>query len=92
MMPRAMTMAGLLLAAVAATAGCQTSQPPAMPRIENPAPAATASPLETERYQLEEEKRTLSEDYSENIDRIQRINARLIQINIELQRQTNPHY
>ncbi|MHC1789453.1 hypothetical protein [Solidesulfovibrio sp.] len=92
MKPRALLPACLLLAAVAATPGCQTQTPPAMPQIGNPLPATGASPLETERYQLEEEKRVLYEDYSENIDRIQRINARLIQINIELQRQTNPHY
>ncbi len=43
-------------------------------------------------YQLEEEKRSLSEKYSDHVDRIQQINSRLIQINIELQRQANPHY
>jgi hypothetical protein len=85
-------LAVLLLVAVAAP-GCKTkSTPPPMPQQDHLAPVPGSSPLETERYQLEEEKRTLSADYSENIDRIQRINARLIQINIELQRQTNPHY
>ncbi|MFP5258339.1 MAG: hypothetical protein ACLGQH_04880 [Acidobacteriota bacterium] len=89
MTQRAMILACLLLAVLAA-AGCKKkSTPPAMPQITYPAPT---NPLEAERNQLEEEKRTLSEDYSENIDRIQRINARLIQINIELRRQTNPLY
>lgn len=87
---RAMMLVALLLVAAP---GCKkTTTPPPMPQHESPLPAVGASPLETERHQLEEEKRTLSQDYSENIDRIQRINARLIQINIELQRQTNPHY
>lgn len=86
---RALTLACLLLAVVAVTGCKKKSTPPAMPQIEHPAPT---NPLEAERNQLEEEKRTLSEDYSENIDRIQRINARLIQINIQLQRQANPLY
>lgn len=89
---RPLLLVAVLLVALAAPGCKKTATPPPMPQHESPMPAAGASPLETERYQLEEEKRTLSEDYSENIDRIQRINARLIQINIELQRQTNPHY
>lgn len=89
---RALMLVALLLVAAAAPGCKKTITPPPMPQHESPMPAAGASPLETERYQLEEEKRTLSQDYSDNIDRIQRINARLIQINIELQRQTNPHY
>ena len=75
-----------------AAPGCKKHAPPAMPQYDALEPGPGASPLESERYRLEQEKRTLSEDLSENLDRIQRINARLIQINIELQRQTNPHY
>ncbi|MYL83043.1 hypothetical protein GTA51_07820 [Desulfovibrio aerotolerans] len=86
---RAMILACLLLAVVGSVGCKKNSTPPAMPQITYPAPT---SPLEVERNQLEEEKRSLSEDYSENIDSIQRINARLIQINIELHRQTNPQY
>jgi hypothetical protein len=57
-----------------------------MPQLANPQPEAGADPLEVERYQLEEEKRTLTDKYGANIDRIKQINARLIEINIELGR------
>jgi len=86
---RPMLLACLLLAVVGSVGCKKKSTPPAMPQITYPAPT---SPQEVERNQLEEEKRSLSEDYSENIDRIQRINARLIQINIELHNQAQPRY
>ncbi len=82
----------LLLAALLGAACSKKATPPAMPQVANPLPGPGAGALEMERYQLEEEKRTLSEKYADNIERIQAINARLIQINIELQRHINPHY
>ena len=54
-------------------------------------PGAGADALEVERYQLETEKRTLEDSYSSNIDRIQQINARLIEINLELRRRANQY-
>ena len=57
-----------------------------MPQVPNPPPAAGADALEVERYQLLEEKRALSENYGDNIDRIKQVNNRLIEINIELDR------
>jgi|GEM_PF-1978460 len=87
-----LSLACLVLAALFVMPGCNTKgTPPAMPQIANPVPAEGASPLEVERYQLEEEKRSLSEKYADHVDRIQQINTRLIQINIELHRQANPH-
>ena len=90
---RVLPLACLLLALTVAP-GCKKakSTAPAMPLYDALEPGPGANPLEIERYQLEQEKRTLSENLSDNLDRIQRINARIIQINIELQRQTNPHY
>ncbi len=66
--------------------------PPAMPEHVSPAPGPTASPQEIERHQLEQEKSALEEKYGDNLDRIQEINARLIELNIEIRRQSNPHY
>lgn len=90
---RVLPLACLVLA-LAVAPGCKKtkSAPPAMPQYDALEPGPGANPLEIERYHLEQEKRTLSEKLSDNLDRIQRINARLIQINIELQRQNNPHY
>ena len=83
----------LLLAVFAFLPGCKSTSPPPPPMPQlTPMPGSGASALEMERYQLEEEKRSLSEKYSDHVDRIQQINSRLIQINIELQRQANPHY
>lgn len=79
----------LLMALALCLAGCRKNSPPVMPLTPNPAPAAEASALEMERYQLEEEKRSLSTKYSDNLDRIQQITTRLIQINIEISRQAN---
>lgn len=62
---------------------------PPMPEVPNPPPAAGASALEVERYQLIEQKRALSQNYGANIDRIKQINNRLIEINLELRRQGN---
>jgi hypothetical protein len=81
----------LLVAMVLCLAGCNKKSPPQMPLVPNPAPAVGASAQEMERYQLEEEKRSLAEKYGDNIDRIQQINARLIQLNIDISRQTNSH-
>jgi hypothetical protein len=90
---RALLLVCLLLAVATVLGGCnKKSKPPAMPQYASPAPTTGASPQEVERYQLEEEKRALSEKYGDNIDRIQQINARLIQLNIEISRQANPHY
>lgn len=88
---RRCTLALCCLLAVTAplAAGCKNVTPPAMPQIANPEPGPGASAQEVERYQLEEEKRSLSENYGPNIDRIQQINARLIQLNLEIRRQTN---
>ena len=90
---RVLTLACLVLA-LAVVPGCNKAKntAPAMPQYDALEPGPGANPLEIERYQLEQEKRTLSENLGDNLDRIQRINARIIQINIELQRQTNPHY
>lgn len=90
---RVLPLACLALA-LAVAPGCNKSKSTAqaMPQYDALEPGPGANPLEIERYQLEQEKRTLSENLSDNLDRIQRINARIIQINIELQRQTNPHY
>ncbi|EHJ46617.1 hypothetical protein DFW101_0600 [Solidesulfovibrio carbinoliphilus subsp. oakridgensis] len=83
----------LLGAAMPFTVGCKKkTTPPPMPQAENPVPGPGASAQEVERYQLEEEKRSLTDKYGENIGRIQQINARLIQLNIEINRQANPHY
>jgi len=83
----------LLAAALPMGAGCvKKATPPPMPQAPNPAPAPGASAQEVERYQLEEEKRSLTDKYADNIARIQQINARLIQLNIEINRQANPHY
>jgi len=90
---QAQKVLSLLLIAFFIIPGCvKKSTPPPMPLTANPMPAAGATPLEMERYQLQEEKRALSEKYGDNIGRIQEINVRLIQINIDLQRQANPHY
>jgi len=65
---------------------CGKVKVPPMPQVPNPPPAAGADALEVERYQLLEEKRALSENYGDNIDRIKQVNNRLIEINIELDR------
>ena len=90
---RVLALACMVLA-LAAVTGCKKSKctAPALTLYDSLEPAPGANPLELEQFRLEREKRTLSEHFSENLDRIQRINARLIQINIELQRQNNPHY
>lgn len=75
----------LAACAMVAPTGCHRSTPPPMPQIPNPVPAPGADPLEVERHQLLEEKRTLEAQYGDNIARIQQLNSRLIQINIELQ-------
>jgi hypothetical protein len=81
----------LLVASLALGTGCrQKATPPPMPQVANPMPGPGASPLEVERHQLEEEKRGLTEQYGDNLARIQRINARLIEINIEISRRQNP--
>lgn len=67
--------------------GCRHVSPPPMPDVPNPVPGPEAGSLEVERYQLQEEKRVLGQNYGDNIDRIQQINTRLIEINMELQRQ-----
>lgn len=78
----------LLPCAMLGSTGCRrTTPPPPMPQVANPVPGPTADPLEVERYQLIEEKQTLEAQYGDNLARIQAINARLIQINIELQQQ-----
>lgn len=83
-------MCCLLAALLPLGAGCnKKSTTPTIPQVANPVPGPGASPLEVERYQLEEEKRSLTSNYAENIDRIQQINARLIQLNIAITRQTN---
>jgi len=79
----------LLVALALCLVGCRKNSPPTMPLTPNPAPAVGASALEMERYQLEEEKRSLSTKYGDNLDRIQQITTRLIQINIEISRQAN---
>ncbi|MEA4856538.1 hypothetical protein [Solidesulfovibrio sp.] len=80
-----------LLVAVLALAGCrQKVTPPPMPQVASPVPGPGASPLEVERHQLEEEKRGLTEQYGDNLARIQQINARLIEINIEINRRQQP--
>lgn len=87
------TLAFLVGITFALQAGCTSkAAPPAMPQVENPTPGPGATAQEVERYQLEEEKRALSDKYGENIARIQEINSRLIQLNIEINRQANPHY
>jgi len=81
-------LAGLGLAflvALVVACGSKVKAPP-MPEVPNPPPAAGASALEVERYQLIEEKRVLAEKYGDNIDRIKQINNRLIEINLELHR------
>ncbi|MGE4536701.1 MAG: hypothetical protein AB7D37_06470 [Desulfovibrio sp.] len=80
----------LLAAVLPLGAGCdKKATPPAMPQLVNPQPGPGASPQEVERYQLEEEKRTLVDNYGDNIDRIQQINARLIQLNMEIHNQAH---
>jgi hypothetical protein len=81
------------LAAVALSlgAGCQKKAvPPAMPQVVSPVPGPGASAQEVERHQLEEEKRALMEQYGDNLARIQQINSRLIELNIQIERQKNP--
>jgi hypothetical protein len=80
------TLAGLLLAAtLPPLGGCIVkAKPPPMPEVPNPPPPQGADALEVERYRLQEEKRSLAGSYGSNIDRIKEINARLIEINIEL--------
>lgn len=81
-----------LLVAVLVTvaAGCaKKATPPPMHALPNPQPGPGADALEVERYQLETEKRTLESSYGSNLDRIQQINARLIEINLELRRRTS---
>lgn len=83
----------LLLAAMPGLPGCvKKSKPPTMSQFASPTPGAEASAEEVERYQLEQEKRSLSEKYGDNIDRIKQINDRLIELNIKLNLQTNHHY
>lgn len=65
-------------------AACNTVKAPPMPQVPNPPPAAGASALEVERYQLQEEKRSLEGNYGDHLDRIKQINSRLIEINLEL--------
>lgn len=91
-MGRAKTSIAWLLAAVLLTlaAGCaKKSTPPPMPTPPNPQPGSGADALEVERYRLVEEKRALEANYGSNLPRIQEINARLIEINLELHRRTN---
>jgi len=83
----------LLLAAMPCLPGCvKKSKPPTMSQFASPPPGADASAEEVERYQLEQEKRSLSEKYGDNIDRIKQINDRLIELNIKINLQTNHHY
>ena len=82
----------LLLAVMLVLAACAAkSTPPPMHALPNPQPGAGADSLEVERYQLETEKRTLEGSYSNNIDWIQQINARLIEINLELRRRAGSY-
>ena len=81
----------LMGTAIATGAACGKVKAPPMPQLPNPPPAAGADALEVERYQLEEEKRSLADKYGDNITRIKQINTRLIEINIELnQRRGRP--
>jgi predicted component of type VI protein secretion system len=76
-----LAMAALFLVVVA----CHSSvKAPPMPQVPNPPPAAGASALEVERYQLVKEKQALESSYGDNLGRIKQINTRLIEINIEL--------
>lgn len=80
----------LLAAAVCALSGCHEKvTPPEMPHYVNPAPGPGASPQEVERHQLEEEKTDLMKNYGDNLSRIQQINARLIELNLQIERQRN---
>ena len=83
-------LSGLLAVAILAMAACNTVKAPPMPQVPNPPPAPEADALEVERYQLTEEKRALEAQYGDHIDRIKQINARLIEINIELHRRGLP--
>ncbi|WP_428559702.1 MAG: hypothetical protein ACP59X_14790 [Solidesulfovibrio sp. DCME] len=81
----------LFCAALGLCAGCRAkATPPPMPQVTSPVPGPGASALEVERHQLEEEKRGLMEQYGDNLARIQQINARLIELNIEIHRRQNP--
>ncbi len=71
-----------LLLCPLAVCGCQAHKTaPAQPAAVQPARPAT---LEEERAMLEQEKQELVGNYSENLERIQQINARIIDINIHL--------
>jgi hypothetical protein len=76
--------AGLIMASLLLVTACTRVKAPPMPQVPNPPPAAGASALEVERYQLREEKRILESNYGDHIERIKQINTRLIEINIEL--------
>lgn len=91
MNPSHKRVAGLLLVAwvLLLTACAATVTPPPMPELPNPQPSAGADALEVERYRLEEEKRGLAGRYGQNVDRIKQINARIIEINIELRQRGN---
>lgn len=77
----------LAVAALPFAAACvQKTTPPPMHALPNPKPGPGADALEVERYRLETEKRSLEISYGSNVSRIQQINARLIEINLELRR------
>ena len=87
----AIACACLVLLALVSGAGCRKQAvPPTMPQTMSPVPGPGASAEEVERYQLEEEKHALMEQYGDNLARIQQINARLIELNIAINRQKHP--
>ena len=95
--PRALRgLALLALAFALATAvlclGCRTTG--SSRTLDAAAPQAVSAhapkTLEEERRRREDEKKELVKDYSDNLDRIQEINARLIEINITLGQQAAP--
>lgn len=66
--------------------GCQAQKTAPPPQAQAVQPQAVRRPatIEEEKAMLEAEKQELVGNYSENLDRIQQINARIIEINILL--------
>jgi len=64
--------------------GCQAPKAPPPEQAVQPQAVRRPATIEEEKAMLEAEKQELVGNYSENLDRIQQINARIIEINILL--------
>lgn len=84
--PARAALQALFIASALLLPGCQAQKTAPPPQAQSAQPQAVRRPatIEEEKAMLEAEKQELVGDYSENLDRIQQINARIIEINILL--------